>query len=78
MHESVLVIDDDEKIGTLLKSYLEDFGYQVQCYTHPRDALQSLGVKDFDIVILDIMLPEMDGFQVCREIRKPVTFPLSC
>ncbi|MFC1569532.1 response regulator [bacterium] len=76
MKENILVIDDDEKLNALLGDYLTDFGYQVNTVTHPLDGLEKIKREAPDMVILDIMLPDMDGFEVCREIRKVSTVPV--
>ncbi|MBN2104512.1 response regulator transcription factor [bacterium] len=76
MKEYILVIDDDEKLNILLKDYLSDFGYQVSTVTHPSEGIRIVRDRPPDLVILDIMLPDMDGFEVCREIRKTSTVPV--
>jgi len=72
----VLVVDDDYNICELLRLYLEKEGYEVQTVHHGIKAIEAF--KDFapNIVILDIMLPGADGWQVCREIRKMSTIPI--
>jgi len=72
----ILVIDDDEKLNQLLTDYLGQYDYQVSAAEHPQKGLQILNEKKPDMVILDIMLPDMDGFQVCREIRKTSDIPI--
>ena len=72
----VLIIDDDEKLNNLLTDYLKQFGFAVISAAHPRDGLKLLRPEVPDIIILDIMLPEMDGFEVCREIRKQYSVPI--
>lgn len=76
MEKQVLVIDDDEKLNELLTDYLKKFGFQVTAVVHPDDGLALLERFDPDIIILDIMLPGMDGFEVCREIRKSCQIPI--
>ena len=76
MEKSVLVIDDDEKLNKLLKGYLIKFGFKVVTATHPDDGLDLLEQELPDIIILDIMLPDKDGFEVCKEIRKTHSVPI--
>ena len=76
MEKTVLVIDDDEKLNNLLKDYLTKFGYKVITAIHPDDGLDCLEKELPDIIILDIMLPDMDGFEVCKEIRKTHSIPI--
>jgi two-component system phosphate regulon response regulator OmpR len=74
--KTILVIDDDEKLNALLVDYLGNFGYTVKTATHPDKGLKLLTRQAPDLVILDIMLPGRDGFEVCREIRKTSTVPV--
>ncbi|MBC8182605.1 response regulator transcription factor [candidate division KSB1 bacterium] len=76
MGKSVLVIDDDEKLNNLLKDYLSKFGFKVTTAIHPDDGLDILEQELPDIIILDIMLPDKDGFEVCKEIRKTHSVPI--
>ncbi len=72
----ILLIDDDEKLGHLLKSYFGRFDLELISATHPRDGLEKLRKEDPDLVILDVMLPDQDGFEVCRNIRKTSAVPV--
>ncbi|OQX95516.1 DNA-binding response regulator [candidate division KSB1 bacterium 4572_119] len=76
MEKSILVIDDDEKLNKLLKDYLTKFGFKVTTVIHPDDGLELLEKELPDIIILDIMLPDKDGFEVCKEIRKTHSVPI--
>ena len=76
MKKTVLVIDDDEKLNNLLKDYLKQYGYSVISASHPDKGLKMIPQYTPDIIILDIMLPGMDGFEVCREIRKTMDIPI--
>jgi len=76
MTKNVLVIDDDEKLNALLKEYLVKFGFKARTAVHPDDGLKMLEREMPDIIILDIMLPGMDGFEVCRQIRKQYLVPI--
>ncbi len=72
----ILVIDDDEKLNHLLKEYFIGFGFETIVAIHPEDGLDKLKNCSPDIIILDVMLPEIDGFEVCRKIRKKHTTPI--
>lgn len=74
--QKILIIDDDEKMNRLLLNYLNSFGFEVIACAHPRDGLRKIRTYQPDAIILDIMLPEMDGFTVCREIRKDYNIPV--
>ncbi|MBL8312592.1 MAG: response regulator transcription factor [Rubrivivax sp.] len=65
----LLLIDDDERLGPPLAAFFQRHGLQMQQATRPGSALALLAGGGFDAVILDVMLPEMDGFEVCRRIR---------
>ena len=71
----VLVVDDDNNICELLKLYLEKEGYNVLISHDGDEAVVKFNALRPDIVLLDIMLPGLDGWQVCREIRKKSTVP---
>jgi DNA-binding response OmpR family regulator len=72
----VLLIDDDEKLNVLLREYLGRFNFAVQTVVHPDEGLRTLKAEPPDIVILDVMLPDMDGFAVCRKIREQSRVPV--
>lgn len=72
----ILLIDDDEKLAELLGRYFDQFDFQLSSATRPSDGLKLLAEDDFELVILDVMLPEMDGFDVCKKIRKSSTIPI--
>ena len=68
--QRVLLIDDDEWLAAPLASYLARFDFELVGATRPGRGLALLSAQDFDAVILDVMLPEMDGFELCRTIRR--------
>jgi DNA-binding response OmpR family regulator len=76
MPATILIIDDDEKLNQLLTQFLGDFGYHTLSATHPQDGLKKLKHKAPDLVILDVMLPGMDGFEVCRAIWQKSSVPI--
>ncbi len=76
MNPTLLIIDDDAKLNQLLKDFLKDFGFDVVAATHPAKGLKKLKQASPDLVILDLMLPEMDGFEVCTAIRQTSNVPI--
>lgn len=72
----VIIIDDDEALNLLLAEYLGRFGFVVHAVTHPEAGLRALKSDPPDIVILDVMLPETDGFSLCRKIRATSRIPI--
>ena len=74
--EKILVVDDDKNICDLLRMYLEKEGYTVVLAHNGVDAVSVFGSESPDLVLLDIMLPQLDGWQVCREIRKTSETPI--
>jgi DNA-binding response OmpR family regulator len=76
MKPTILIIDDDEKLNQLIKQYLSDFGFHTISAIHPREGLKKLDQISPDLIILDIMLPEMNGFEVCKVIRKQCCIPI--
>lgn len=76
MGKSILVIDDDSKLNELLTEYLGKNNYKVTTVENPKDGLVKLKTNHYDLIILDIMLPEMDGFEACKQIRKDYETPI--
>jgi DNA-binding response OmpR family regulator len=72
----VLLIDDDARLSDLLRAYFERFDLELVSATHPADGLKLLASTSPDLVILDVMLPDMDGFEVCRRVRKDSQVPI--
>ena len=75
MHR-ILLIDDDTRLAALLREYFTRFGFELESATRPGQGLALLERKNHDLVILDIMLPEMDGFEVCKRIRRRSDIPI--
>jgi two-component system OmpR family response regulator len=75
MHR-ILLIDDDEQLGAPLAAYCARFELELVQATRPSAGLALLRQGGFDAAILDVMLPEMDGFELCRTIRKDSDIPL--
>ncbi len=72
----ILIVDDDQNICELLRLYAEKEGYTVALAHDGRKAVECFEQESPDIILLDIMLPELDGWQVCREIRKKSQCPI--
>ncbi len=73
---NLLLIEDDSAIGEVLVEHLEEEGFQVRWERTGPDGLAAAVSENFDLVVLDIMLPGMDGFAVCKEIRKSRRMPI--
>lgn len=74
--DKVLIVDDDKNICELLRIYLEKEGYTTMLSYDGEEAVVKFNALHPDIVLLDVMLPGMDGWQVCREIRKKSNVPI--
>ena len=72
----VLLIDDDEALCGLLTEYLEPFGFAVSAAHHPDEGLRAIAARAPDIVVLDVMMPDTDGFAVCRKVRETSRVPI--
>jgi two-component system OmpR family response regulator len=72
----ILLIDDDEQLGPPLATYFQRFELALTHALKPSDGLALLGRQTFDAAILDVMLPEMDGFELCRTIRRTSDIPI--
>ncbi len=72
----VLLIDDDEKLGPLLAEYCARYDIKITHAVKPSAGFELLASKTFNAVILDVMLPEMDGFEVCKKIRTSSEIPI--
>jgi DNA-binding response OmpR family regulator len=70
MVKKVLLVDDEPDITFTIKSMLEDNGFKVDSFTDPTIALQSYRINFYDLIILDIKMPKMDGFQLYTKIRE--------
>jgi two-component system OmpR family response regulator len=74
--QRILLIDDDAQLGPPLAAYFARFDFQLDCALKPSSGLVLLQRERFDAAILDVMLPEMDGFALCRAIRKDSDIPI--
>lgn len=72
----VLLIDDDQKHSQLLQAYFKRFGIQLVCAADASEGFRKLSREEPDLLLLDVMLPGKDGFEICREIRKTSNLPI--
>lgn len=72
----ILIVDDEERIRKLIKMYLEREGYTIDEADNGKTALDKAVNKDFDLILLDLMLPEMDGVEVCQRLRETKATPV--
>lgn len=72
----ILIIEDEEAIADLEKDYLELSGFEVEIACQGGEGLKRALEEDFDLVILDLMLPKIDGFEICRQIRDKKNTPI--
>ena len=73
----ILIVEDEESIADLEKDYLELSGFEVEIENQGDTGLVRALKEDFDLLILDLMLPEVDGFEICREVREKKDIRLS-
>ena len=76
MAVNILVVDDERAIADLIEVYLKNENYSVRKFYNGQDALQCIRNETIDLAILDIMLPDGDGFSICRQIREKHHFPI--
>mgnify|MGYP003306299696 CR=1 FL=1 len=76
MSEKILIVDDESEIADLIEMYLQNENYIVYKFYTAQSALEYIVAEKFDLAILDIMLPGMDGFQLCKKIREKYTYPI--
>ena len=76
MSEKILIVDDEPEIADLVALYLKNENFTVYVFYTAREALECIENEKLDMAILDIMLPEINGFQLCRKIREKYTYPV--
>ena len=76
MNETILVVDDEREIADLLEIYLKNDGYTVHTCATGAEALRCVESEHIDLALLDVMLPDTDGFSLCRKIRESRFFPI--
>ena len=76
MPSNILVVDDEKEIADLLELYLKNDGHNVFKFYSGKEALECIENSPLDLVVLDIMLPDIDGFTLCKKIREKFFFPV--
>lgn len=76
MSENILVVDDEKEIADLLEVYLKNDGYTVYKFYSGAEALKCIEETALDLAILDVMLPDVDGFHICQKIREKFNYPV--
>lgn len=76
MSENILVVDDEKEIADLVEVFLKNDGYEVYKFYNATEALECVEQEHIDLAILDVMLPDMDGFTMCQKIRQNYFFPI--
>ena len=74
--KTILIVDDEEKIREVIKEYAEFEGYKVYEAKDGMEALKMVRIYDFDAIVLDVMMPKLDGFSACKEIKKIKNTPV--
>lgn len=74
--KTILIVDDDKEIGNLISIYLKNEGYDIKLAHNGLEALKIFDKEQIDLLILDIMMPEIDGIEVCRRIREKHMVPI--
>ena len=72
----IFLVDDEKEIADLIELYLKNDGFDVIKCSDGKTALEKIRTETFDLAILDVMLPDVDGFTLCSEIRKRYNFPV--
>jgi DNA-binding response OmpR family regulator len=74
--KKILIVEDDLDIGELQQDYLEINGYDVELQTSGKEGLKRALNKEYDLLIIDVMLPEVDGFEICKQVRAVKNIPI--
>lgn len=76
MNDKILIVDDEQAIADLVEVYLKNEGFQVRKFYNAAEVLACVAEEELSLAILDVMLPDMDGFALCRKIRENHLFPI--
>lgn len=75
-NDIILIVDDEKEIADLLELYLKNENYQIRKFYNAMDALACVEKENISLAILDIMMPDIDGFTLCGKIRQKYLFPI--
>lgn len=75
-HANILLVEDEREIADLIEVYLKNDGYTVYKFYNGADALKCAERSEIDLAILDVMLPDIDGFRICQKIREKFFYPI--
>lgn len=76
MNEKILIADDEQEIADLIALYLKNEDYEVFKAYSGREALEIIACEELDLAVLDVMMPDIDGFSICRKIREQHCYPV--
>ena len=76
MKEKILIVDDDKELVDFLVNYVEKDGYSAKGVYDGKEAMKLFRHRQFDLIVLDLMLPEADGFELCKKMRKESDIPI--
>lgn len=76
MAERILLVEDDPRLAEMLSKYLSEASFRVDVAPHGAAALQRLSASPYDAIVLDLMLPDMDGLDICRQVRPKYDLPI--
>lgn len=76
MSDKILIVDDEVEIADLIETYLQSENYTVFKFYSSKDALECIQTTEFDLAVLDVMMPDIDGLTLCRRIRESYTYPV--
>lgn len=72
----ILIVDDEKEIANLVTIYLSNEGYEIDVFYDGTSAMEAIHKQKYDLAILDVMLPDIDGFTICKNIRETYTYPI--
>ena len=73
---NILIVDDEKEIADLVEVYLQNEGYNIYKYYTGQEALECIKTQNLNLAILDVMLPDIDGFKICQRIREKHRYPV--